>query len=549
MIFVFRNTSFVALAALLLSGADSGAMRFGERVEAITGAHTRVVWMRDTRENNPQKYGTGKRFLLMGFDSRDGRGIRAILDGQGSYYRPLITPDGLQVVFTDAGEAAVYAVAWDGSGLRRVAPGIAGALWQDAAGKIWVYGKASSEGYKFGTVGKDDLRKQGAVIRYPLENPAEVETVWDKGAGEITNPGNLQLSAGGDAGSMTMPWPTCGVAKFPDVAWIQHANGCWPGLAPDRSYVSWTFEGSHRRLEMLDPRSLQEWEIDLSQVPGLGGGRTYHPRWSNHALFMVFTGPYDTEGKMLAPWPDIYIAKFRNDLGGIEASINVTRSESPEIFPDLWVEGGGKFASTLSKPGPYPALLFSDKWPSLKHSLLFLWKNSRLGNSPAQEVMAGQPASAALSGDAFFGPDYELVLRHGSASVEGFDRKIIEGAKSADSLAVEFVVAAGEGGQPEMCPILSMSRGKKDINFLVGQKGPDLLLRLRGTETDPQGRFAEICRLETGRKSHVVLNCTPDLVTCYLDGRKVSEHPLGTCLLYTSPSPRDLSTSRMPSSA
>ena len=32
------------------------------------------------------------------------------------------------------------------------------------------------------------------------------------------------------------------------------------------------------------------------------------------------------------------------------------------------------------------------------------------------------------------------------------------------------------------------------------------------------------------------------------DGAKILYHP-GSCLLYTSPSPRDLSTSRMPSSA
>ncbi len=274
---------------------------------------------------------------------------------------------------------------------------------------------------------------------------------------------------------------------------------------------------------MLDPRSLREWEIDLSQVPGLGGGRAYHPRWSNHALFMAFTGPYDAEGKMVAPWPDVYLAKFRKDLGGIEASINVTRSEIPEIFPDVWIDGGSKFASSLSEPGPYPTALFGDKWPSLKHALLFLWKNSRLGNTPAQEVLAGPPASAELSGEAFFGPEYELVLRHGSARVAGFDREIIEGAKGADSFAVEFVVAAGEADQPGVRPLLSLSRGKKDLNFAIVQKGEALTLFLRGSETDPSGEGIELCTLQAGRKTHVVVNASPGLVTCYLDGRKVAE--------------------------
>ena len=39
-----------------------------------------------------------------------------------------------------------------------------------------------------------------------------------------------------------------------------------------------------------------------------------------------------------------------------------------------------------------------------------------------------------------------------------------------------------------------------------------------------------------------------DEVTCLVD-RKQDVHDLKICLLYTSPSPRDLSTSRMPSSA
>ena len=38
-------------------------------------------------------------------------------------------------------------------------------------------------------------------------------------------------------------------------------------------------------------------------------------------------------------------------------------------------------------------------------------------------------------------------------------------------------------------------------------------------------------------------------ITQIKNGNKLSENTFATCLLYTSPSPRDLSTSRMPSSA
>ena len=79
------------------------------------------------------------------------------------------------------------------------------------------------------------------------------------------------------------------------------------------------------------------------------------------------------------------------------------------------------------------------------------------------------------------------------------------------------------------------------------------------------GTFGEVLRTTMVRRAFEVISDIPTKLICFsddLDGmRKVpgnvpeqkmlAEHiqkPL-TCLLYTSPSPRDLSTSRMPSSA
>ena len=39
------------------------------------------------------------------------------------------------------------------------------------------------------------------------------------------------------------------------------------------------------------------------------------------------------------------------------------------------------------------------------------------------------------------------------------------------------------------------------------------------------------------------------IIRCLAHGKKVRAYDINPCLLYTSPSPRDLSTSRMPSSA
>lgn len=496
-------------------------------VEALTGAHTRVVWMRDTREEGKrQKYGGGKRFLLMGFDSRDGRGVRPILDELGSYFRPLITPDGKQIVFTDRAKQMVCAVAWDGSNLREISAGVAGALWQDSQGRIWVYGKLGRGEAKPDGVNQEAWMKKGPVVRYPLDDPRRVETIWSKSEGDVIPPGNLQLSAGGDAGSMAMPWPACGVAKFPDVAWIQNGSGCWPAIAPDRSYLSWTFDGSHRILSMFDPFSGRSWPIDLSRAPGFGGGRAYHPRWSNHALFLAFTGPYDNEGNMVAPWPDIYIAKFLPDFSGIEAWTRITSSEFAEIFPDIWIEGGRAFSSAKNTSGPYPAALPGEKWPAAKDGLVFLWKNSRLGNAPAQAVLGSRPAMAALTGEAYFGPEHELVLRNGSARIEGYDRAIVDSIKSTDAFAVEFVVSAADLDGSGLHRLVSLGSDDGRINFAVTESGGRLAVTLRGSATEPTGRTAELCALEPGRKTHVVITYAAGAVTCFVNGRKTSSRQL-----------------------
>ena len=59
---------------------------------------------------------------------------------------------------------------------------------------------------------------------------------------------------------------------------------------------------------------------------------------------------------------------------------------------------------------------------------------------------------------------------------------------------------------------------------------------------DPNGRVACECTVTTG-----VVNVMGEITTdCYVDIPKVVRQ---TCLLYTSPSPRDQRGSRMPSSA
>ena len=88
-----------------------------------------------------------------------------------------------------------------------------------------------------------------------------------------------------------------------------------------------------------------------------------------------------------------------------------------------------------------------------------------------------------------------------------------------------------------MCGIVGYTGKNQAVNFLVeGLK----TLEYRGYDS------AGVEVLSTDGELHGV-KCAGRVAV--LEERCKTANPVGTCLLYTSPSPRDLSTSRMPSSA
>ncbi len=120
----------------------------------LTGAHTRVVWVQDQSAANNDTLALGRELKLIGFDSQDGRGERAILGDVQNYAKPLFTPDGKRVVYSDRYGKEVFVVNWDGTGQRRLGAGFAVEVWADPkSGETWVYactqvGKHNSINFK-----------------------------------------------------------------------------------------------------------------------------------------------------------------------------------------------------------------------------------------------------------------------------------------------------------------------------------------------------------------------------------------------------------------
>ncbi len=324
-----------ACAALLIAAfALSACAGSGpDPLREFVGAPARVVWCQQVDEGSDDPLGRTDRFRLMGYDSEDGRGQRVILGQVRNYRKPLLSPDGATIVFSDWGERRFYAVDWSGDNLRPLGTGMAVDVWQDpATGHQWVY--AITKEYYWQRFRGTDLR------RFRLDDPAISEPVWDQ---TVVSADNFQLSRDGRMAGGVFPWPNGAVADLQTGTLSARGRGCWASLAPDNSYIYWLFDGAHRNLLFFGPDGSSRWRVNISQAPGIEGHEVYHPRWSNHRRFFAMTGPYTIQGhgpNAIHGGGDdveIYLGRFSSDLRAVETWLKLTDNNRGDFFPDLWV--------------------------------------------------------------------------------------------------------------------------------------------------------------------------------------------------------------------
>ncbi|MBI2437404.1 MAG: hypothetical protein HYV36_01125 [Lentisphaerae bacterium] len=501
-----------------------------KELRTLTAEKIRVVWCQDVGDGADAD-AEGVHLRLMGYCSEDGRGERLILPEPANYSKPLLTPRGERIVFSNPREQKIYVVKFDGSGLRAFADGFALAVWEDPLnGNEWVYAGTA--------VSNSTALKH--IRRQLLNQPSVSEPVWDRTLLDIDN---FQLSADGRRASGSYPWPACGILELPNGAAEKFGVGCWPSLAPDNSYRLWFFDGAHRNLTLCDTVTGRRWVIHLSHAPGIEGFEVYHPRWSSHPRFMVMTGPYkegegDNRIRAGGAGVEIHIGRFSHDFQKIEQWVQLTHNTNADFSPDVWIAGSragiGKPPATPTVAAPAVAV----SWPGRTDNLVFLWEN-RSKNNEVLDPESGQKRICRTEprGLARYGRFLEMDTAGGAFVAESGADELLAGCLKSYQFGIEALITATRTSQSGPtrsglsinhhsegpARIMACSSGPDSFNFILGQEQDRLVFRLR-TATNQVAALDPVFDLgaiTADKPYHVVISYRPGELSGYINGKQV----------------------------
>ncbi len=491
-------------------------------LQKLTGKQSRVVWVRDfsgkDRHSNENEF----KSKIIGFDSKEGK-EHVILDQLDGYTKPLFTPDGNRVLFTNRHDKQIYVVDWDGKNLRKIVEGDIADVWQDPTNKkLWVY-------YQTGFNEKDPL------YRVSIDKGGKPELIWNTTPLHVDN---FQLSRDGKHASGLFPWPKGGVANLETKDWQLLGNGCWTSLAPDNSQLFWIFDGAHRNV-FLTSQTGKKWVVSIGDAEGINGFEVYHPRWSNSPEFIAVTGPYVGKGGQPGgnriregyTKVEVYVGRFSADYKSIEAWSKITENEVGDYFPDVWVKDGEK-VDIPTKVANNDAVLdvktldsktinSFKKWPGTDDGLAFIWEDSKSANQVKTSGGKKYSTQLELSGKAIYGFDNCLDLASGAAKVEGADENLLQACKKTNQLTIEAYITSNNLNQTGPARIISFSESSSSRNFTLGQSENNLVIRLRTPFSGENGSSPEIVlgAIKQDVAVHVIVSYADGHLSCYFNGK------------------------------
>lgn len=475
------------------------------QLRQFCGGPVRLVWSRSDDEGDfYQKNPNGD---LLVFDSEDSRGERLLLAEKRSYAKPMITDDGMKVVFTDNRAHACFEVSWEGTGLRKLADGYAGDVWRDPeTGHQWVYVRSG-------------WRNTGApIVRHRLDDPGIQEPVWKTTPTGQPRVSHWQLSGDGKQAADAFPWPNCGIADLASGDYVPMGNGCWPAVAPDESERCFYFLGVHTAIKFFDRPGEGARTINLATVPGWLGHKLYHPRWSNHVRFITATAP------QWLPETELYIGRFDESFTQIEAWQRVTFNDEAETFGDAWVA-----SAAHTKPRPFnhqrrpqaPAPGRRDVLAG--DDVLFRWDRANAKNAitdPTGHLL--RVCSMMLKGRARLNPWFGAELVDGHVVADAESAKQVAGTLAkGQTMSFLFTLRSARAGQAGALIRVGGSRGGP--GFSLEQHGDRLRAAFRGDIGSAAQDF-DLGEIKSGEWERWVVQWSPSGISCWRNGTLSAAH-------------------------
>lgn len=485
--------------------------RSDQRLRSLAGGPARVVWVQDLGDGTDTGLESNN-LRLMGFDTEDGAGERAILAEPANYARPLITPAGDRIVFSDRSKRRIRLVHWDGSGLRTLRSGLALSVWADPAGREWIY---------YG----DEVKKErlvSNVYRCQIDDPSISEPVWTKTSVGLNN---FQVSEDGKRAGGVFPWPDCGVAELPDGHLRVYGKGCYPSLAPDNAGLFWIFDGSHRNLLFFQHGTKDRWRIPINTASEIEGYEVYYPRWSNQTRYLVITGPFkegtgDNRIRAGGLEVEIYVGRFSSDFRSVEEWTRVTQNQLADFYPDLWVASP---VTQLPESARLPEV--RDRIPELPvfPNLAFMWENRSRPNEVLKSDGTALICQVEPAGRARYGRNFEMLIDRGNFTVpKDIMRQAWTDCRVADAFSLNLLLTSAVGGSRPPAAICAFNgKEARDWQFLLGENAGRLVCMAR-LKTGVLSEMLDLGPLPAGEPVFISLNCAAPELICRLNGKETA---------------------------
>lgn len=470
--------------------------------ELTEGREVRLVWLQGDRFSHYTD--ERDRLVLMGYDSGDGIGERALLREPGAFAKPLFTPDGGGIVYSDRRSGRIRLIDWYAEKPRDLGDGYAADVWRDPETEWdWVY-------LRRGRGGQDD-----PIVRRRIDDPSIEEMVWDRTENGQSHSPWFQLSGDGMRFADAFPWNHCGVGDPESGAWKRYSAGCWPGMAPDNSYRMFVFSGNHTEILLFAEGAKNRRTVRLATIPGIAGKKVYFPRWSNDPRLITVAAPEKDHRS------EIYLGRFDPSFESIERWARVTRNDKADLYGDAWVQPNPAQRFTRpSRPAEAPTAAPEPlPWPGDPAGLVWLWESADAVNEAPQRAGDPRPHGAKTEwrGRSRPGPFFEMRLDGGFVSAEGgAGGRIAAAARSSGEFSFEMVVTPRPDDPPRpAAAVMAFSDGAGRRNLVLGQQGEDLFLAFGA------GPERKLGRIEAGEPHHLLVACRSEEVVAWRNGTEI----------------------------